>query len=326
MKRSAIRNIVEEIIKEEVQDKNRTLMTINPEWMKETYDKFNDLYWGGSLPTNLSFKLNGRLTSAYARAEYTTRKWEKDENGVFRSGIEKIVGIECSKGRRGETWVFENIMIHEMVHIADFYFHPEHYEVIFENGRQRSAFKRGGYDCHGADFFMKEAQRLSQYGWVVNKLLTPEEMSVVDYDNDYIAQTQKNKKLRQQREERKIKEAEERWKQLRYTIDKVEEKADIIQKLIERYTNNYTQSIGYRVLNIGDLKLIISDKKDWRAYVMDLDKKEDAPQIKYKATIYIGQNLLNDIKEKNLRSLDFSRMFEEDYHEMWDLEDEYEIY
>jgi len=320
------RFIFRRILQEEV---NKDIITVTPEWMRSTYERFNKEYWGGELPNNISFKLNGRLKRAFARASYKYSKWEDLGNGKYIAHLTEILGIEFSTGRKGETWVFENTMLHEMIHIADYYYHPEHFAILWENGRQRSAFRKGGYDAHGADFFLKEAQRLLQYGWTVNTKVTKEENQALQLSDEYV-EKQKKKEVALQKKRNKAQkqrnEAYNRWKQIRYTIDTIANKGDFIYKIIDRYTNGFTEPVGYRVINIGELKLIFSDKRDWCGHVLDLDKN-DAQQIKYKAIIYIGDSLMEAIKNRGIgnstSNIDLSRLFDEDYNEMYDLEDEY---
>ena len=314
-----IGKIVRQVLNEEV---NKEIMTANVDWMKSTYDRFNKLYWGGSLPSNLSFSLNGRLTRAFARACFKYTPWQDQGDGTYIANISEIIGIEFSTQNKGETWVFENVMMHEMIHIADFYFHPEHYSIIYKNGRQQSNFQKGGYNSHGDVFFMKEAQRLSQYGWNISKMISAEEDAAFTVSDEYIERKQKAK----QAKKNKINKAYARWKQIRYTIDMIGEKSSFLNKYIANKTNNFTQPMPECIINVGQLKVIFSNKYDWRAQVLNVDKN-DAPSIKYKAVIYIKDRLLSSIERNGLGTgaynVDLSQLFEEDYGEMYDLEEEY---
>jgi hypothetical protein len=104
----------------------------------------------------------------------------------------------------------------------------------------------------------------------------------------------------------------------------IERKGEVINKLISTYTNNFTQPLGYRVINIGELKLILkgSDAYNGSGQILDVDKT-DPPQTKYKAELDITSNLLELIKEKGFNHLDIYAYFSDDYYEMVDLEDDY---
>lgn len=316
-------NIIEKIVRQVLNEEyNRDIMKVNPEWMKSTYDKFNKMYWGGSLPSNLSFSLNGRLKSSFARAISKYTDWQEQPDGTYTSEIKEIVGIEFSTMDEGEVWVFENTMLHEMIHIADFYFHPEHFSLIYKNGRTCSNFKKGGYDAHGNIFFLKEAARLSQYGWNIEKMVTAEEDAALRRTSEYEEKLKKNRDAKI----RKQKKVRERYLLLRNTIDVFNEKGAVLTKYIANKTNNFTQPMPDCAINIGQLKVVFSKKYDGYAQVLTPDK-EDSSNIKYKAIVYIGEGLLSAISEKGLGTridnVDTSRLFERDYEEMYDIEDKY---
>ena len=315
---------INRVINEEIYQMDKTIMTVSEEWMRAAYDKFNKLYWNGELPSNIYFRLNGRLKNSFARANFKYSEWQKQPDGTCLSHLKKIEGIEFSTNNKGETWVFENTMIHEMIHIADYFYHPEHFGLMWKNGRTVSSFSNKPYDAHGAIFFLKEAQRLSQYGWDIQKMVTPEEHMSLQKSDDYERKKEAAKK-RKERERRKKQKEINRFNQLAYTFDRINNKSEIINTLIQKYTNNFTQPIGYREVNIGDLKLIFSGKYDWTGTILDVDSN-DAQGIKYKAIIYVGESLMNAVKERGFGSIDVHMLFEDDYWEMVDLEDKYELY
>jgi hypothetical protein len=314
-----IKNIVRQVLNEEY---NRDIMKVNVEWMKVTYDKFNKMYWGGSLPSDLSFSLNGRLKSTFAKAVCIYTDWQEQPDGTYTSEIKEIVGIEFSTMNEGEVWVFENTMLHEMIHIADFYFHPEHFSLIYKNGRTCSNFKKGGYDTHGNIFFLKEAARLSQYGWNIEKMVTAEEEASLRLTSDYEEKIKKNRetKIRKQKKER------ERYNLLRSTIEAFNEKGAVLTKYIANKTNNFTQPMPDCAINIGQLKVVFSRKGDWQAQVLTPDK-ENSSNVKYKVIVYIGEGLLSAISKGGLGSginnVDTGLLFKRDYDEMYEFEDKY---
>ena len=90
--------------------------------------------------------------------------------------------------------------------------------------------------------------------------------------------------------------------------------------------NNFTQPMPHCAINVGELKVIFDPTRDWYGQVLDVDKN-DGSNIKYKAIIYIKDGLLSAIEKKGLGTgainVDLSMLFDEDYSEMYDLEDEY---
>ena len=131
-------------------------MIVDVEWISRNYDYFNDLLWSGELPrcafkTNMSSRTWGLAT---ARTNPFTMKMYD-------------FSITISNYYDSPEEVKQSTLIHEMIHIADYYFHPEHYI-----GRRRR------YDAHGPEFFLKEARRIAPYGYDIQKNVTAEEQAV----------------------------------------------------------------------------------------------------------------------------------------------------
>lgn len=135
-------------------------MLVTVEWMKSNYDRFNAEYWEGSLPSDLSFKVS-RSSSTWGYASY--------EFNLRRNEI-KPTGITMSNYYDSPEEVKLATLLHEMIHIADYHFHPWHFIC---NGR-----KVRGYDAHGPLFFQAEASRLKAYGWNIDKYVQDEEETV----------------------------------------------------------------------------------------------------------------------------------------------------
>lgn len=121
-------------------------MIATVEWIKKTYEGFNDLLWDGKLPHNLKFSINNsRKTWGYASYRFNT--WE---------GWVKATEITVSNFFDSPEEVKTGVLIHEMIHIADYSFHPEHF---IRNGRKVSGRE---YDAHGYRFFLPEMNRVNQ--------------------------------------------------------------------------------------------------------------------------------------------------------------------
>lgn len=121
-------------------------MIATVEWIKKTYEGFNDLLWDGKLPHNLKFLINNsQRTWGYASYRFNTRE-----------GWVKPIAITVSNFFDSPEDVKTGVLIHEMIHIADYSFHPEHF---IRNGRKVSGRE---YDAHGYRFFLPEMNRVNQ--------------------------------------------------------------------------------------------------------------------------------------------------------------------
>ena len=136
-------------------------MIVTTEWMSSKYNEFNLKYWDGALP-RIDFKTN-KSSKTWGFASYRLNV------NADRRSYQSItpVCITMSNYYDSDEWIKENVMLHEMIHIADYYFHPEHF---LWRGR-----KVRGYDAHGPNFFLKEARRLSNDGWNIEKYVSQEE-------------------------------------------------------------------------------------------------------------------------------------------------------
>lgn len=166
-------------------------------------------------------------------------------------------------------------MLHEMIHIADYYYHPEHFEVVWNGKKWVSAFDPNGYSVHGPIFFKKEAQRLAEYGWDINRVATREEMKAKQLSDEHIIA----KKKKVQEKLRKIERIEARIDRIIETKEAFGEKIGIIQKLIEKHSEDFTKEFTKFVANIGNLRLIVSCDSSWRVTGHAEDVDADAPTI-----------------------------------------------
>ena len=119
-------------------------MIVTKTWIETNYNKFNKLFWGGKLPV-VEFRV-GMARNYWGYAEYKIN-YSKNTIKPFR--------ITISNYYDSPEYVKQQTLIHEMIHIADYYFHPEHF---FKNGRRVSSRV---YDAHGA-WFQDEAKRIEE--------------------------------------------------------------------------------------------------------------------------------------------------------------------
>ena len=141
-------------------------MLVTTKWMTEKYAYFNNKYWNGQLPS-ISFSIsNSRKTWGFATYRYVFNQ--------SRTRIETIkpISITLSNYYDSPEKIKETTLLHEMIHIADYYFYPEHFINLRRTGRNKK------YDAHGYVFFMKEANRLAADGWEIQKYVTMEAKSV----------------------------------------------------------------------------------------------------------------------------------------------------
>lgn len=140
-------------------------MLVTIDWIKNNYNKFNKMYWDNKLP-NIEFKLN-RSKQSWGIASF---QYDYPNDTI----IPKSIAI--SNYYDSPENVKLNTLLHEMIHIADYTFHPEHYII---NGKRRSG---RSYDAHGY-WFQNEAKRIEKFGWTINKLVTNKEKEVSKLSN-----------------------------------------------------------------------------------------------------------------------------------------------
>lgn len=146
-------------------------MIVTTKWMKEKYDEFNARYFEGKLP-NIQFKVNN-TNSRWGTASY---------HYSLSRGTITPTEIKMSNYHDSPEKVKINTLLHEMIHIADYTFHPEHFLV---RDRWTGKYKRRRYDAHGPIFFLPEAARLNKDGWGIDAHVTQDEIesSTLSADN-----------------------------------------------------------------------------------------------------------------------------------------------
>ena len=135
-------------------------MLVTKNWIEKNYNKFNKLYWDGNLPV-IEFKIS-RSEHTWGYASY---KYDYPNNTVHP------IRLTMSNYYDSPENVKLNTLLHEMIHIADYTLHPEHF---IRNGRPVSGHH---YDAHGY-WFLAEAKRIEKFGWTVSKHVTNEEQKI----------------------------------------------------------------------------------------------------------------------------------------------------
>ena len=127
-------------------------------WMKLNYDKFNKLYFNGVLPN-----VNMKLSTAKHRVGYAQCKQFSDSHREYSIFFSKYFEMPEEE--------LVNVLLHEMIHISEYFFHLELFTK--KNGRR-------SYKPHG-DYFMSELERLNSFGHHITVKSESKEVKVSEY-------------------------------------------------------------------------------------------------------------------------------------------------
>jgi hypothetical protein len=130
-------------------------MLVTVSWIEQKYNIFNRLYFNNELP-RITFKVS-RSKKSWGLATYIIKR---------STGAVIPECIYISNYYDSPEHVKECTLLHEMIHIKDYAQNPEHY---YKNNK-----KNRSYDAHGW-WFMAEAKRLEQFGYVITRVVTKEE-------------------------------------------------------------------------------------------------------------------------------------------------------
>ena len=159
-------------------------MLVTTQWMYRKYWELNKKLFGGKLPQDITCKTSTNVE----RWGWAQCAFKIDDYGKLYASEFTII---MSNAYDSPEEVKENTLVHEMIHILDYVLHPDYYVYKDYKGWHH----RKGYDAHGPVFFLKEAQRLQQYGYNIQRLVTAEEFDVSQLTNKVI-QRQANKKAK----------------------------------------------------------------------------------------------------------------------------------
>lgn len=138
-------------------------MLVTISWIKNNYEKYNKLYFGGVLP-DIEFKISrSKKTWGYASYEYN-----------LISNKVTPLSITISNYFESPEDVKLTTLLHEMIHIYDYTINPTHFV---------NRGKRVKYDSHG-EWFKAEAARIYKLsGLDIQKFVTKEEKEVSQLSN-----------------------------------------------------------------------------------------------------------------------------------------------
>ena len=144
-------------------------MIVTRNWIEKNYNKFNQELWDGKLPT-VEFKVS-RSRNFWGCAYY---KFDWKNDTIIPEKLTISNYYDSPENVKIQT------LLHEMIHIADYFFHPEHF---IRNGRRVTGHQ---YDAHGY-WFTKEAKRISKItGYKVTNRVTREESQASTYSANTI--------------------------------------------------------------------------------------------------------------------------------------------
>lgn len=293
------------------EDADMGVVVATPELVEEIYHRFNKDYFGGKLPSDIAFKVTARYKSRWGTAGYKLSE-TTFENGHYVCKLIRPTHITVTSRYQMAMWALENTVLHEMVHIADYLYHPEHFDHIYKNGRWEIIDRNTGrrYDAHGDTFFMKEAQRLASYGRDVNKHVTSEENATSSVSDKLLVQRAKRQQQTKNRKQKIIKEIEDFY----YTRDLVHEKSDLLRKVIANCTDDFTMPLRPRVVHLKELTVDFRPKEE--GYNIDA-RVESRGNVVF----IIPQTCLTQIRDNGFTEQYTQYYFESQMYEIWDLED-----
>lgn len=146
-------------------------MVATIEWLERKYPEFAATYFGGKMP-QVHFKLN-RRTSAWALA--TANVQTNQDGSVTLSNYT----IEVTTAYDIPEQIAEDNLLHEMIHVYDFFNFPEH----FRKGRR--------YDAHGNDLFIPMMNSINGTGRHITVRVTQEEKQASKYTDAMRARLEK---------------------------------------------------------------------------------------------------------------------------------------
>lgn len=135
-------------------------MLITKSWIESHYNKFNELYFGNSLP-RIEFKVS-RSRNSWGFASF---RYDYENSTIIP------LSITISNYYDSPEEVKIQTLLHEMIHIEDYMWHPEHF---IRNGKKVTSRY---YDAHGP-WFRDEARRITEEsGYSITKYVSREEVN-----------------------------------------------------------------------------------------------------------------------------------------------------
>ena len=154
-----------EIIKKSFND-DYTYEKFTPtiEFLKEAYGYLNNRLFQGKLPEDIEFKIEHSLEDNDAGHTYANDNKKEGEFVIDRVSLNGTLMMTI------HSWL--ETILHEMIHVMDFKFHPEHFNKKINPN----------YDYHKG-WFMKEADKFKKYGFDIKETIDSDVETTTDDDS-----------------------------------------------------------------------------------------------------------------------------------------------
>ena len=163
MSESYIPNGIEIIKKSFNNDYTYEKFTPTIEFLEEAYEYLNNKLFKGKLPEDIEFKIEHSLEDNDAGHTYANDDKTEGEFVIDRVSLNGTLMMTI------HSWL--ETILHEMIHVMDFKFHPEHFNKKINPN----------YDYHKG-WFMKEADKFKNKGFNVEETLKSDWTTSVDDD------------------------------------------------------------------------------------------------------------------------------------------------
>lgn len=139
-------------------------MVASADWVLKNYRLYSQMFFGGSMP-NIQVKSSSQ-TKTWGRA---IADYHCDDRGeVYFDNFRLDITLAFDMPED----VMLNVLLHEMIHIYDFYNFPNHFG-FFKNGKFVDNRK---YDAHGSVLFLPMAAKINRAGFNVQVSVSQDEI------------------------------------------------------------------------------------------------------------------------------------------------------
>ena len=161
---SYIPNGIEIIKKSFNNDYTYEKFTPTIEFLEEAYEYLNNKLFKGKLPEDIEFKIEHSLEDNDAGHTYANDDKTEGEFVIDRVSLNGTLMMTI------HSWL--ETILHEMIHVMDFKFHPEHFNKKINPN----------YDYHKG-WFMKEADKFKKYGFNIKETIDSDVETTTDDDS-----------------------------------------------------------------------------------------------------------------------------------------------
>ena len=141
------------------------------DFLKAAYLKLNNMFFNGELPNDIDFRIEKNLDDN--GVGHTHAKDNYSENCI---AIE-YVSLNGTMMKTPHSWI--ETIIHEMIHVAEFIEHPEHF------------MHKSDYEKHGK-WFMDKAKSFKKFGFDIGEIEMDKNIGTSEDDEDIKAKHEKS--------------------------------------------------------------------------------------------------------------------------------------